>query len=513
MTERLKDITFLRLPAIILCLFFLTSCASLYFSEIKPPAESFRIETLDELPCNELWQGFVFNGEKVGFTYLEIEPLQESGNFLITSEAELRILFLGLDKRISLRSEDIVRPDLTLVSFHYEQKIGGDTLTIDGKTDGNTFRAQVFSGDRTATIEEKLNNPLYPSSIINLYPVLMGMKVGSRYNYHVFDPQTQSITLVSQTVLSFEESKKLVVEPSFKIETTMYDQKVSTWINLQGESVFELGMNGVLITHKEEEDAARRFLIEAGFNKKDLILDFSLVKTEPPLLCPRDMTYLEIELEGATDELSPLRGPGQEVSMKKRGESDVALYRIHSDPDSPVKMNEALLKKEERYVYLSSTPHIESDNREIKERSSEITAGASDSLEKLQLLSEWVSQEIKDEAVDSFSALDVLHNRKGECQAHTMLFAAMARSAGIPTRLVGGLVYMEDTGFLYHSWTECYADGWISIDPTFNQVGTDATHIKLVEGPFWTSALKLGKVVGRINARIVDYESPCGKKE
>jgi hypothetical protein len=44
---------------------------------------------------------------------------------------------------------------------------------------------------------------------------------------------------------------------------------------------------------------------------------------------------------------------------------------------------------------------------------------------------------------------------------------------------------------------------------TFNQVGIDATHIKLVEDPFWISILDLGKVVGKIKAEIIDYQATC----
>jgi transglutaminase-like putative cysteine protease len=83
---------------------------------------------------------------------------------------------------------------------------------------------------------------------------------------------------------------------------------------------------------------------------------------------------------------------------------------------------------------------------------------------------------------------------------------------GIPTRLVGGLVYMENLGFLYHAWAESYIDGWIAVDPTFNQLGVDATHIKLVEGTSWISILKLGSVVGEVKARIHEYKVTCREK-
>jgi len=83
------------------------------------------------------------------------------------------------------------------------------------------------------------------------------------------------------------------------------------------------------------------------------------------------------------------------------------------------------------------------------------------------------------------------------------------RALGIPTRLAGGLVYMEGMGFLYHAWAESYAEGWISVDPTFNQTGVDATHIKLVEGDSWSTVLKVGNVVGRLKAKVIRFQSSC----
>jgi len=333
------------------------------------------------------------------------------------------------------------------------------------------------------------------------------METGSSYRYLVFDPQTQSFIEISQQVTDFGESQKLHLEPSYKMDTEMLGHRVTTWINLRGETIFELGMGGVLITYKEEEERAKRYLSEASLNKKDLILDFSLVKTQILLPCPREVFFLEVALEGVAEELPILQGPGQEALEKKT----FTVYRLHFDRNSPPKKPAELLKEADLSSYLAATVHLESNHPEIKKKAAEIIADATSPAERVRSLVKWVSEEVKDEAVDSLSALEVLHTLRGECQAHTMLYTALARAAGIPTRPVGGLVYAEGLGFLYHSWAESYLDGWIAVDPTFNQVGVDATHIKLVEGPSWISLLPIGKVIGRIKARIFDYRAACQK--
>ncbi|MBN2515689.1 MAG: transglutaminase domain-containing protein, partial [Deltaproteobacteria bacterium] len=498
------------IPAVFVCFLFMISCASLYFNSLEPPEGTYRIRTIENLPYREIWKGFVFNGEKVGFTHMKISPIPGSDNFLIASQAHLRFLFLGMDKHIALKREDTVRSDLTLISFHYEQQMDKEPLRIDGDIVDGTFRFIQESNGRKKTVEKELNDALYPLSVINLYPVIKGMTIGSKYRYKVFDPQTQAIAPVTQSVTAFETSKEMDVEPSFKVETTLLGHGVSTWINLHGKAIFEIGMGGVLITYKEDEDRARNYLLEAGLNKKDLILDFSCVKTGTTLPCPRETTFLEISLEGVSGVLPILQGPGQEAFVNRNGDADSAMYRITSDAVSLPRARGGVLTKKEHYLYLAPTMHLESNDPEIKKTAADVTSTARTPLEQVRKLTHWVSESIRDEAVDSTSAVDVLHDRRGECQAHSMLYTAMARALGIPTKLAGGLVYMEGIGFLFHNWAESYIDGWIAVDPTFNQVGIDATHIKLVESPFWISILDLGKVVGKIKAEIIDYQATCG---
>jgi len=501
-------------PALILVLVVLSlsslSCASLYFQTLKPPADRIQFSSLGDFPYREQWAGFVFNGEKVGFTYLKIQPpLDGRDLFLITSEAHMRLKFLGVDKKISLRSEDQVRADLQLVSFRYDMDMDGKTLLLEGEVKDGRLQAIQQAGEEKKTLVKEVSRPVYAASAVNFYPFIKGISVGSRYRYDVFDPQTQTITEVVQSVDAFEKSPKLLIEPSFRVETAMLGQAVTSWINPAGETIFELAMGGVLITFKEDESRAKQFLSEASMNKKDLILDFSLVKTDRALPCPRQASYLKIALEGVTGQLPLLAGPGQSVTETIESGKPVALYVLEKNSGPDPAKTQGNLNAAERYVYLAATDHIESDHPEIVKKANEIVLGVPSDLDKIRCLTKWVSLEIKDEIVDSFSALEVLHTRKGECQAHTLLYAALARASGIPTRLAGGLVCLEETGFLYHAWAESYADGWIAVDPTFDQVGIDATHIKLAEGPSWISMMSIGKVVGQVRAGVLDYRAIC----
>ena len=80
------------------------------------------------------------------------------------------------------------------------------------------------------------------------------------------------------------------------------------------------------------------------------------------------------------------------------------------------------------------------------------------------------------------TVLTALAERRGECTDFADLYTTLARSAGLPARTIYGLAYDASgaPGFRFHAWNEVYAGGsWHSVDPTWNQTITDATHIPL----------------------------------
>ena len=79
------------------------------------------------------------------------------------------------------------------------------------------------------------------------------------------------------------------------------------------------------------------------------------------------------------------------------------------------------------------------------------------------------------------NALQVLRSRTGDCNEHTQLFVALARSVGLPARIASGLAYV-DGKFYYHAWPEVLLRDWVAVDPTFGQFPADAAHLRFVVG-------------------------------
>jgi hypothetical protein len=477
----------------------LSGCAGMYFKDAGPPPAI--AYTLEALPYFGYWTGIVFNGEKVGFSHFEIRRLPGSERREVKAEASIVLRFLGLEKKILLRARDVIEPDLTLAEFDYWYRVDESEMRVAGRREGEELVATIVTaGVRT---EQRLSAPgkLYPSGVINLYPVVSGMEVGREYRYRVYHGQTQAIAEVTQRIAGYEKSD-LFLGNAFKVETAMRGQRVTSWIGHDGRLLFELAMNGVLISFLEDADSANRYLALASLNKKESLVEFSLVRPDRAIGKARAVAGLRVALTGS-ERLPP--SDAWQRCGRQGGEIVCATGRAAIAAGAPAAEPPAEALRER---YLRPSIAAQSLDPAIQRLAGTIGAGAATAEERIARILAWLDANIEKAPVDAFSALDVLKQRKAECQGHAYLYAALARAAGVPTRVVNGLVYSEQfQGFLYHSWAESLAGaGWQAVDPIFGQQAADGTHLKLVEGEDLADLVPLTESVGKLGLRVLEVE-------
>jgi len=155
--------------------------------------------------------------------------------------------------------------------------------------------------------------------------------------------------------------------------------------------------------------------------------------------------------------------------------------------------------------FLGSSPWIQAGDPEIVRRAHEIAGEEPSILGRAERILRWVHAWITPVPTITIpSSRQVLETRRGDCNEYTALFTALARAAGVPTRMQAGVVYRQGR-FFYHAWPEIFAGSWIAIDPTFAQVPADATHIPLVEGDV-DAQIGLVQQLGKINLIILETE-------
>jgi len=137
-----------------------------------------------------------------------------------------------------------------------------------------------------------------------------------------------------------------------------------------------------------------------------------------------------------------------------------------------------------------ATRYLQSDSKEIIELAERAVGGTQDAGEAVKRIELFVKEYIseKDISIGYASAAEVAASRAGDCSEHAVLTAAMCRAAGIPAKVVCGLVYVEEIGgrrsvFVGHSWVEAYIGGkWVGLDATGAADGYGPGHIALATG-------------------------------
>jgi hypothetical protein len=175
---------------------------------------------------------------------------------------------------------------------------------------------------------------------------------------------------------------------------------------------------------------------------------------------------------------------------------------VSSNPDNPFnyKVTSSVSLKARHYTYLpvsyqlgynemlytKPTARIQSDDATIRDAARSITANSSDDFERISKLALWVNKQIEYDLSLTGKLKDaewILKNRRGVCSEYSTLFVALARSIGIPARIVDGIAYDDEKNeWVGHAWAEAYVGEWVPVDPTWNppEVGyLDAMHLEI----------------------------------
>lgn len=473
---------------------FISGCASMYF------------HTLDEVPTlpshqpsnwpwQEYWTGIIFNGEKIGFTHQQFVPDQE--RFRISSEAALRLRFLLIEKQFAAVTHDWVDAGLQLVNFEYAYKIDKSRRVVKGEVHDSQLSLEVSTQDHTDKKVVFFEGQLVPMNAIYLYPVLHGLQVGKVYNYQVFDGESLAIYPVEQTIIAYQSSD-LFDDMAFKVETEVMGLSTTTWLDASGLPQFELSLRGTLISALETEQYAKEYLTRAALSKSEHLLTYSQIPVEIEIKNPRSLMSMNVRLNGIPETFELMNTSMQQCY--KQNSAWVCQIQNNENPAGRIQALPALNTEHE----LLPSFTVNSTAEEIIKLAYDITASSAEPDDQVLHILDWMDDNIEKVNIESFNSLDVLAQRKAECQGHSMLYAALARSLGIPTRLLNGVVYSEEhNAFLYHTWVESYIDHqWQVIDPTFGQRYADATHIALIEGEELAQLTALLPLIGKLEIEL-----------
>lgn len=443
------------------------------------------------------WRGIYYRGDKIGFSVGQTTPT-DSG-YEMREDGRLQMTLLGSSASLRLTSRASVDRAFALQRFSFALDAGTGPTEILGTLDGRRLDLTIKtpSGERRETRE--LEEP--PALALNLPRVLAarGLQPGQTLQVSVFDPAT-----LRNAPMTLEVQAREVVQsagrpvPAFRVEGRLAGITTRTWITDVGDVVREESPMGLIVVR--ETPAQAQALAVPGKVQTDMLEAAALVPTTPRRIDdPTTVARLKVRIDGL-EALDPadLDGAGQSASgstIEVRDPRD--LQPGPAPADLP--------------LFLRPEPFLESDASEIIAEAQKAAGSPAPPRLQAERLVRHVHAILEKKPTLSLpSALEVLKTRIGDCNEHTALYVAMARSLGLPARIAVGLVYLRGA-FYYHAWPEVWVEEasgrglWLPVDPTLNQFPADATHVRLTRGGLERQAAILG-LVGRARLEITDVE-------
>jgi transglutaminase-like putative cysteine protease len=445
------------------------------------------------------WRGVYYRGEKIGFTVSQVQATDDG--FDLQEDGRLQFSLLGATTAAILKTTAHVDRSFALKRFDFSLDPGTGPVAIKGRLDGLDLTLAIGSPSGSRTETRRLTEP--PALMLSVGRRLAseGLVAGTTKQWIVFDPATMTNAPVTIAI----RAREIVATgtrnpiPAFKVDMTFSGVTTTSWITDTGEIVREESPMGLITVLETQEQATT--LAVSNRMQADMLQAAAIVPRmarRQAIVEPRDVKRLRLRITGVDLSNAGVAGSGQSI--------DGELIELTDPRDLTPSAAPGDLDQ-----YLRAEPFIESDAPEIKAEAERMVAGITGTRARAERLTREVNALIdKKPTVSLPSALEVLRTKMGDCNEHTALFVALARSLGIPSRINIGVVYVHGA-FYYHAWPEVYIDEapgrglWLPVDPTFNQFPADATHLRLARGGLDKQAAIL-PMIGKIQMSVSEVE-------
>lgn len=407
------------------------------------------------------------------------------------------------------------------VSMRSSQQIGAKPLIVEYTFEG--VEVEVVSDPHDARAVSRVPAPagawLTPAAANQFMRQRLG--AGARQiTYQTVDPLSgPGLVTITHTRIekgSIQVGERTIEGYSMK-STASNAPGVSgdDFLDLNGRLVKQLtGMGGILVSLL----AAGPEIVNESPEAPEMMIS-TLVTPDRAITDPRRASKGVFTLDYVDGEAPAPPETGSQTTTALAG----TKVTISVDASMP---NDAPAADVANKAYRESSAIVTSSDKRIQTLSAEAVKGIpeGDVMERARALHLAAGAHISNKNLDVgfAAAAEVAQTRSGDCSEHAVLLAAMLRAQGIPSRIAGGLLYVDEFAgkegiFGYHMWAQALVeiDGsprWVDLDATLPEnPGYDATHITLIisslsDADGSNEMMGIATAMGRIKISVVEIE-------
>ncbi|MEW6200578.1 MAG: transglutaminase family protein [bacterium] len=473
-----------------------------------------------DIPVKEEWFIIYKNDLPIGYSHTSVEQMEAEDSapvIEIDSEIWIKLSVGGTAVHSEMRSEERVAADnLRMVSARTEWKLGDAVSVVVARVEGEKITYTIKKNGGLAERELDYRHGCIPLSAVTL--LLPELKIG--------DAVDRKLCVVQVRPDSVRLSALHIAGDAVKENFEMNGETIEVLranMKLDGvPMVYRLGKDGTVYENLQPTLGFVQMRIDRAFVPKiEEIAGWDVLKTTatPSEAKISDQAHLRTitlmaSWEAAEIQKAHLTGPGQTVEhFSRRRHNTTAKINLTkqewsgggtaSDPPAPPK---------EAAIYLKETPCVNLNSALVREKTAEATEGAISQAEKAEKITSWIYRNIVPDPrawSTVTTAEDALRLGIGMNKHYAVLFAAMSRTAGIPTKICGGKSYAFGM-FVDHYWNEVLIGGqWLMVDATAGKMSPPPVSVKLAESASVSEVSSvLASPQGNIRIKIVatDYE-------
>jgi hypothetical protein len=444
----------------------------------------------------ESYLGVYFRDERIGYVRNRFSPGGGS-SVLLDQQARLYLNILGEIHPVNMDMVAHLDSGFLLRDFQFSLQSPFYVMEASGEVSGNIVQFSLSTGKETVHDRIQLRDAPFLATNQKGYLLKKHFGKGEKIRIPFFDPVSLS---AKETVLEYRGVEKILIKGRVNqlhhFVEIFSGLKINSWLDEEGQVIKEESPSGFVFLREPKFKAT-----DIKSSPREMLSSVSVVPTGvfPADLGTRTEMNYRLDLPGET-EVFDLAGGRQQF--------DGEVVTVNREAGQAAETDCAASG------HLASTLYIQAGNPRIVALSKKLTGNASGGLQKAKILARWVYDNLEKRPVLGIpDALATLDSRKGDCNEHAALFAALARSINIPTRLAAGVMFHEGA-FYYHAWDEVCLEGrWISLDTTRNQWPADLTHIRFVTGEV-DKQIKISNLIGNLRIEVLQSgpkDMPAGK--
>lgn len=461
---------------------------------------------------SDLYYGvYMMGGQKVGWQRVRRAATEWEGREALyyLSEMQLSIVTLGSSVDQHVVQKVIVASDGLPIRGHYE---------LPQRTVEALFSPKEIRYECTAAGATRAGVLEVPEGADLRDPDVSGTpeeaKVGFRAEYQVFEPLTVQLVPATYQVEAREKISARGTEHACLRTASRLGNgtQLTSWIDEKSHDLVRMHSPAAKLEIRLEEKDVALALPEPGSEapKMDLATE-TRIEVNTPIAAPERKQLLKLRVTHIPSRPMLIRDERQEWSdiVEEKGVIGATLtVRVQPAPEAGGAAADG------QDAFRKPSPHIESDDPRIAAKAREIAPEGMDAARAAEAIARWVHANTRsDTSVGGLrSATEVFEDRRGVCRDYAVLYAALARAAGLPTKFCAGCVYWNRgnaPGFYYHAWNEVYltgADGkarWVPLDTTRpDPWPVDATHLKFAEGDYGCMLDVVG-LIGQLKIEVL----------